>query len=157
VIQAARIIANAQAQSLSATPNPVVAYNTLIGGLPGFAGGTSSIPAGFSLVGEEGPELLMHTGGATQVIPLAGRFATGTALPHFSGVPRTGGPDSTALLAKIEQVLAQILNAQGQTTKQVYAAQMTASGDARQTNQHLANINAKTAPPLSAPARRAVT
>jgi hypothetical protein len=58
IIQRARAIANAQATSLSQIPNNQTAYNTLIHGLPAFAEGSSSTPAGAILVGEDDRRVL---------------------------------------------------------------------------------------------------
>lgn len=68
VIQGAREIANAQAESLASAPDLVAAYQALIQGLPHFAAGTAATPPGWILVGEQGPEWMYQQGGAT-VLP----------------------------------------------------------------------------------------
>jgi hypothetical protein len=185
IIQRARVIANAQASSLSQIPNTQTAYNTLIKGLPAFAEGTGSTPAGAILVGEEGPEwyraandnswsqvgvhgpqVLDQPGGATIIpfplTPPEGRaFAAGTTdwrSPTYSwagGQAVGGAPDATS--AETIAKLTTIITELQASRKQLQGGQVQAAQDAKAGNTHLAEIRRTVGTTIAAPVpRRAV-
>jgi hypothetical protein len=181
VIRQARIIANAQAVSLSQIPNNQTDYNALINGLPRFAEGSPGTPPGLIMVGERGPEwyrvandnswtqvgvhgaeLLNQPGGAT-ILPFpikpAQRFADGTSDWQAGRYAWTSGdPNGTTdrVAAMLDKMRGEIV-AELQAGRKVATAGLVMEDQNAKTGHELTRQVARNTGPTLAPlTRRAV-